>query len=191
IENGAHLEAFTYIEGPAYIGKNSKILGGKVTACSIGHNCKIAGEVSNSIFLSYSNKAHAGFIGHSYICEWVNLGAMTTNSNLKNTYSEIKLNLGKEQVNTNQIFLGAMIGDYVKTGIGTLLNTGSIIGFGSTLFGPNIHDKYIAPFTWGEKGNYGKHQLDKFFQTAVKMMLRRGQELTVAESEVIEELNNG
>jgi UDP-N-acetylglucosamine diphosphorylase/glucosamine-1-phosphate N-acetyltransferase len=185
IGKNVFVEAQSRLEGPLYIGDNTKILGGKIIASSIGKNCKVAGEVTNSVFSAFSNKAHAGFIGHSYIGEWVNLGAMTTNSNLKNTYGEVSLEVGNKKIKTGQTFLGSFIGDYVKTAIGTLLNTGTIVGAGSTLFGNKIHDKFIPNFAWGEKGKYVKHDLEKMLQTTEKMMLRRHLAITPFEKELI------
>lgn len=185
IDENVVVEAHSRLVGPLYIGKNSRICGGSIRNASIGANCKVAGEVANTIFIKNSNKAHAGFIGHSYVGEWVNLGAMTTNSNLKNTYSTVELQTLEHQVQTEQLFCGAFIGDHVKTGIGTLLNTGTLIGFGSSIFGTGLHDKYIAPFSWGTPGRYEPHLLNKLISTARKMKERRKVELTENEKEVI------
>lgn len=180
IDSGAYIEAHSRIEGPAYIGKNTQILGGKIRQTTIGPNCKVAGEVSCSIFQGYSNKAHEGFIGHSAIGEWVNLGAMTTTSNLKNSYSPVTLHLFGKAVLTGEVFLGALIGDHVKTGIGTTFNTGTVVGFGSTLFDSGFHDKWIPAFSWGSPKHYEPAKLEKFFQTLKVVVSRR--KLTVSQS---------
>jgi UDP-N-acetylglucosamine diphosphorylase/glucosamine-1-phosphate N-acetyltransferase len=124
------------IDGPCYIGDRTKILGGKVRAgCSIGPVCKVNGEIEGSIIQGYSNKQHDGFIGHSYICEWVNLGAMTTNSDLKNNYGPVKVVVNGTEMDSGQTFVGSFIGDHTKTGIGTLLNTGTSVGVACNIFG--------------------------------------------------------
>ncbi len=173
IESGVTIQAHSRLEGPLFIGKDTQILGGKIKESSIGPLCKIAGEISHSIFQGYSNKAHDGFIGHSYIGEWVNLGAFTSTSNLKNTYSPISLSGPEGPIPTGQQFLGSILGDFVKTGIYTTFNTGSIVHFGSTLFNPGFHDTYIPPFSWGSPGNYSQHDLDKFMDTSSKVLARR------------------
>ena len=185
IEENVVIEAHTRLEGPLYIGKNSAVLGGKIKASSIGPVCKVGGEISNSVFYKHSNKAHTGFIGHSYIGEWVNLGANTTNSNLKNTYGTVTLDNGREKIDTHQLFLGTFIGDCVKTGINTVLNTGTIIGYGSSLFGAQLHPKYVAPFSFGETGKYQKQILSKFFETSERVMKRRNKYLRESEKAVI------
>ena len=188
IEEGVVIEAYSRIQGPAFIGRESRIIGARLLGSSIGQQCKIGGEVSNSVISRFSNKAHHGFIGHSYLGEWVNLGAQTTNSNLKNTYGSISLQLEEEKVSTNLQFLGSFLGDHVKTGIGTLLDTGTIVGFGSSIFGPAIHHKYIPPFSWGSAGSYEQYQLKQFFTTAEKMMARRHVELKPGVKEIVTQL---
>ncbi|MBT5856097.1 hypothetical protein HOH87_05615 [bacterium] len=185
IENGVHIEAHSRLEGPLFIGKHTRINGARISASSIGPHCKVGGEFKNSIMLGYTNKGHDGFIGHSYIGEWVNMGAMTTNSNLKNNYQPVRIEIGEKKTSTQQQFFGSIVGDHVKMGIGTLLNTGSIIGFGASIFGSTIHPKYVPSFAWGNAKQYKKHDSDKFFQTAHEMMKRRHYELSSAEQDVI------
>ncbi|MFA5879744.1 MAG: putative sugar nucleotidyl transferase [Candidatus Margulisiibacteriota bacterium] len=188
IEENVQVDPFTFLKGPIFIGKNSHILGGKIVNTSIGQDCKIHGELNTTIFCSHSNKAHDGFIGHSYIGEWVNLGAMTTNSNLKNTYGHITLEQDSQKLTSQKIFLGAFIGDQVKTAIGTLIATGSIIGFGSCLLGAAPHGKFVPSFSWGEKGKYQKYELEKLIATQQRMMQRRGLKLNEQEIALIKEL---
>ena len=130
IDEGAEIHPFTRIEGPCYIGKKSILLGAKCReGNSIGPVCRVGGELEESIIQGYSNKYHDGFIGHSYVGEWVNLGALTTNSDLKNDYSTVSVMLdGKHAIDTGSPKVGALIGDHAKTSIGTLFNTGSCIG---------------------------------------------------------------
>jgi len=190
VEEGAEVEPLAVLDarsGPIYIGKNSIIkahanLRGPV---SIGPECRIGGEVSHSIFHGYSNKAHYGFIGHSYIGEWVNLGAGTTNSNLKNTYGTVKVILNGKEIDTGQQFIGCFIGDHVKTGIGTLITTGAVIGVGANLFGGGVTDKVVPNFAWGNKG---KIELDKMLSIARSAMQRRNKKLNPQQEAIIRRL---
>ena len=121
------IESGSIIKGPIFIDEGSVVRSGAKLNGSIiiGPECKIGGELSNTIFHGYSNKVHDGFIGDSYIGEWVNLGANTNNSNLKNNYSKIKFNFSNKVIDTDKLFLGVMIGDFSRTGISTMINTGS------------------------------------------------------------------
>ena len=168
------------IQGPVYIGTGCVInpgtkLRGNVT---LGPMCKIGGEIEDVIFHGYGNKQHDGFLGHSYIGEWVNLGANTNNSNLKNNYGSIRLKIEDEIIETDKLFLGTIIGDYSRTGISTMLNTGTIIGLGANIFGEGFQEKYIPSFQWGKKG---RTELDKFLCTAEKMKKRRSKNMSLEE----------
>src|SRR5690606_14594115 len=123
LDRGASVLAFTKLAGPAYVGRESTLLGRPLSAVSIGPVCKVPGEVEESIILGYSNKAHDGFIGHAYVGCWVNLGALTTNSDLKNNYGTVRIWTPAGEVDTGEVKLGCLLGDHVKTAIGTLLNT--------------------------------------------------------------------
>src|SRR5438105_2342679 len=120
IRRGAMIAPFTYLIGPIAVGRDSQILGDRVATSSIGDQCKVRGEFSNSIMLGHSNKGHAGFVGHSYVGRWVNLGALTTTSNLKNTYGPVQLWTPSGVRATGQQFLGTLFGDHANTGIGTM-----------------------------------------------------------------------
>src|SRR3989338_2306563 len=137
IDDCAHVYPFSYIEGPCYIGAHTEIKSHSQIRknTSIGHHCKIGGEVSGSIFQPYTNKAHHGFVGDSYIGSWVNLGAGTTTSNLKKTYGTVRIEYSGEKIDTGMQFLGCIIGDYVKTAINTSIYAGKIIGVYAQLFG--------------------------------------------------------
>jgi UDP-N-acetylglucosamine diphosphorylase / glucose-1-phosphate thymidylyltransferase / UDP-N-acetylgalactosamine diphosphorylase / glucosamine-1-phosphate N-acetyltransferase / galactosamine-1-phosphate N-acetyltransferase len=183
------LKAGAYIEGPAYIGSKSIVSSAHLRSGSnIGVECKVGGEISDSIIHGYSNKGHEGFVGSSYIGEWVNLGALTTTSNLKNNYSSVKISYGKEKFDTGMNFLGSIIGDYVKTGIGTLLDTGTVIGIGTNIFGGGVFSKYIKSFKWGNNKKLEKYDFEKFIETLKIVMYRRGQDLSVQEENLIEYL---
>ncbi len=186
IEEGAEVEACAVLDarqGPVYIGKGTIVKAGANLRgpVSIGPECRIGGEVSHSIFHGYSNKAHYGFIGHSYIGEWVNLGAGTTNSNLKNNYGTVKV----QGVDSKQQFLGCFIGDYAKLGIGTLITTGAVIGLGANVIGGKVTPKSVPNFQWDEQTKY---RLDDFLKAAEAMMSRRGQKLTPDKIKRIEEI---
>jgi UDP-N-acetylglucosamine diphosphorylase/glucosamine-1-phosphate N-acetyltransferase len=177
----------SFIQGPCFIGKNSIIKAGSQIygKTIIGPYCKIGGEIENSVFHGYSNKQHSGFIGHSYIGEWVNLGAMTTTSDLKNTYGSIEVSLNGTKINTNMKFLGLICGDHTKTAIGTLFSTGTIIGVCSSIHKPNVQpSKEIPSFSWGEKGI--QYMFEKAIQVAEIVMARRGKALTEAHISILE-----
>ncbi len=171
LADDVYVESHTRLEGPLYIGPGTRILGGRIKSSTIGPICKVGGEVSCSVISGLSNKGHDGFLGHSYLGYWVNLGAGTTTSNLKNTYGPIRA--GQHNDPTDQVFLGSMMGDYVRTGIGTLLTCGSLIGTGSTLFGSTLHQKGILPFSWGESHAYETCEIEGFLRALDRMMARR------------------
>ncbi len=177
IRSGAVIAPFTHLVGPISVGRDSQILGDRVAASSIGDRCKVRGELSNSIFLGHGNKRHTGFVGHSYLGRWVNLGAMTTTSNMKNTYGPVQLWTPSGLRNTGQQFLGTFFGDHAKTGIGTMLTTGSVIGAGANVFGANMPPKVVPPFAWGDGEPYDTYDIIKFFAVAERVMARRNVEL--------------
>jgi UDP-N-acetylglucosamine diphosphorylase / glucose-1-phosphate thymidylyltransferase / UDP-N-acetylgalactosamine diphosphorylase / glucosamine-1-phosphate N-acetyltransferase / galactosamine-1-phosphate N-acetyltransferase len=178
LDRGVTVRAFTRLAGPAYVGAGSSVLGGAVEAVSIGPACKVRGELAESVCLGYVNKAHDGHIGHAYLGRWVNLGAETTNSDLKNNYGSIRVWTPGGDVDTGEVKLGSLIGDHAKTGIGLLLNTGTVIGAGSNLFGAELPPKYVPPFSWGSGTELTDFRLDKFFEVAERAMARREVELT-------------
>lgn len=175
IEKDVKIEPFSFIKGPAFIGKGTIIKSGaKIYSSYIGPVCRIGGEIDTSVFMGYSNKAHEGFIGHSIIGEWVNLGAMTTNSDLKNNYSEIRVQIKDRIIPAGTIKFGAIMGDHVKTGIGTLIPTGAYIDIFSNIFsGGKFCPKYIPPFSWVSENTTEVHKIEKAIETAKKMMKRR------------------
>ena len=178
IRKGATISSFSRIVGPCYIGPNATVVGDAIRACSIGDTCKVRGEISNSVMLGYSNKGHTGFVGHAYVGRWVNLGAGTTTSNLKNTYGSIQMWTPSGLRDTGEQFLGTMFGDHVKTGIGTMLTTGTVLGAGANIYGGRIASKYVPPFAWGDGEPYGTYDIDKFIEVARRMTARRHVELS-------------
>ncbi|MFZ1518459.1 MAG: GlmU family protein [Ignavibacteriaceae bacterium] len=163
------------IEGPCFIGKATKIKSGATIYenTTIGNVCKVGGEVEQSIFMDYSNKQHSGFIGHSYIGSWVNLGADTNNSDLKNNYSKIKIKLSNKEVDSGSQFLGLMIGDHSKSAINTMFNTGTVVGFSSNIFTSGFPDKFVPSFTWGGNESSISYDIKKAIETAKIVMSRR------------------
>ncbi len=178
IAHGAKVNAFTRLSGPAYVGRDSVILGGDVAASSIGPVCKVRGEVSNIVVLGYSNKSHDGFVGHSYLGRWVNVGAGTITSNLKNTYSPVEFWTPRGERKTGLQFLGTFFGDHTKTGIGTPLTTGTVLGAGACVFGSEMQPKVVPPFAWGSGAPYDTFQLEKFLSVTERVMARRHVDLS-------------
>ena len=181
------IEAHAAVYGPCYIGPNCVILAGKITGSSIGHTCRVGGEVEESIFQSYVNKYHAGFIGHSYVGSWVNFGAMTTNSDLKNNDSNIRVSMRGEMIDTGSIKVGSFIGDHTKFGIGTLLNTGINVGVACNIFGGSlVADKEVGSFAWGATGAYQPYRVDKAIETARRTTARRDYRLSEREETMLQ-----
>ncbi|WCL49305.1 glucose-1-phosphate thymidylyltransferase [Leptospira sp. GIMC2001] len=171
IDKGVTISSFSFLEGPLYIGSKSKIDDARLTGGTvIGSQCRIGGEVSNTIIQDYSNKHHEGFLGHSFIGSWVNLGALSTTSDLKNNYGTIEIQSGNQKINTGTIKFGSVVGDYAKIGIGVMLNTGTSIDVGSNIVSSKVKG-YTPPFSWIDSGE--KYRLDRFLQDTKKIMSRR------------------
>jgi UDP-N-acetylglucosamine diphosphorylase / glucose-1-phosphate thymidylyltransferase / UDP-N-acetylgalactosamine diphosphorylase / glucosamine-1-phosphate N-acetyltransferase / galactosamine-1-phosphate N-acetyltransferase len=152
LESGAEVRSGARLEGPLWIGSNAHVLGGPVRTSAIGPRVNARGELSHCVFLGYGNKAHDGFVGHSVIGRWANLGAGTITSNLKNTYGRVRLEVAGTPLETGLQFLGSLVGDHAKTAIGTLLSTGTVIGTGANVFEAVRPPKYVPPFAWGGNG---------------------------------------
>ena len=175
---GARVRSPCRIAGPAYVGPGSTVLGGVLEDVSIGPVCKVRGEVESTVLVGYANKAHNGFLGHSVVGCWVNLGAMTTNSDLKNTYGPVRTRAGGRTMDTGLTKAGSLLGDHVRTGIGTLLNTGTVVGAGSSLFGGGMPPRDVPPFSWGGRRGLAEYDIDRFLVAAARVMARRGVDLT-------------
>jgi UDP-N-acetylglucosamine diphosphorylase/glucosamine-1-phosphate N-acetyltransferase len=173
IQRGAHVYAFTRLVGPCVIGEDSTLLGGRFATVSVGPHVKLNGEMSVCIVIGHANKGHDGFVGHSVLGRWSNLGAGTITSNLKNSYGEVSLWTPRGEVRTGLQFLGSLIGDHVKTGIGLRLSTGSVIGAGANVFGARIPPKVVPPFAWGDGEPWATFALDRFLTVATRVMGRR------------------
>lgn len=192
IDSGARVMPNAVLTGPCYIGKNSVIkIGAKIyPGTSIGPVCKVGGEVEDTIFQAYSNKQHDGFLGHSYVGEWVNIGADTNNSDLKNTYRNVAFHSyttgGK--VDSGTMFLGVSIGDHSKLGINSTINTGCVIGCACNLWGSALIDGFIPDFSWGVANALVPHRIDAFAATAVLVKGRRGLEFSAIETELYRQI---
>lgn len=178
LAEGARVEGPARLTGPLYVGPGTTILGGAVGTSSLGPVCLVRGEVAHSVFLGFVNKAHDGHIGHALLGRWVNLGAFTTNSDLKNNYSAVRVWTPEGEVDTGLLKVGCFLGDHVKTGIGTVLNTGSVLGAGSNVFGGLMPPTVVPPFSWGMGPDLRDHRLGKFLETAHAAMARRDQAMT-------------
>jgi len=174
LDRGARIEPPTYLIGPAYVGPESILVGGRIEGSSIGPVCRVGGELEESIIQGYSNKYHAGFIGHSYVGEWVNFGAMTTNSDLKNNYRSVSVSVNGEMIDTGMLKVGSFIGDFTKTAIGTLFNTGINIGLSCNILGDGlVTDKEIKSFTWYSPRHKMTYNVVKAIETIERTMIRR------------------
>ncbi len=212
LEEGAKVEAsiLNASSGPIYLGKNAEIMEGSMVrgglalcesavlklgtkiygATTIGPFSKVGGEVNNSVIRGYSNKGHDGFLGNSVLGEWCNLGADTNNSNLKNNYSSIKVYsyASNDYQNTGLQFCGLIMGDHSKTGINTMLNTGTVVGSNANIFGGGFPPKHIPSFSWGGADGMVPFNLDKAKEVATRMMERRGIQFDEHENHVFEYL---
>ena len=173
LSDGAHVSSFTRLAGPAFVGLETQVLGGSLTNVAIGPACRVRGEVSDTVVLGYANKAHEGYVGHAYIGRWVNLGALTTNSDLKNNYGSVRVHTAEGPVDTGLVKVGCFLGDHVKTGIGTLLPTGCVVGVGSNLFGGLMAPPHVPPFSWGSGDRLEEYEIERFLDTAALAMDRR------------------
>jgi UDP-N-acetylglucosamine diphosphorylase / glucose-1-phosphate thymidylyltransferase / UDP-N-acetylgalactosamine diphosphorylase / glucosamine-1-phosphate N-acetyltransferase / galactosamine-1-phosphate N-acetyltransferase len=182
---GARVEGPARLAGPLFVGPGSTVLGGSVGTSSIGPVCLVHGEVAHSVLLGYVNKAHDGHLGHALLGRWVNLGAFTTNSDLKNNYRSVRVWTPDGEHDSGLLKVGCFLGDHVKTGIGTVLNTGTVIGAGSNVFGGLMPPTVVPPFSWGAGADLRDHRLDKFLETADRVMARRGEEMTPGVRELL------
>lgn len=195
--------------GPIFLGAGSKVMEGSIikgpfALCEsatvkmgakiygptvIGPHSKVGGEVNNSLIQGYSNKGHDGFLGNSILMEWCNLGADTNTSNLKNNYGEVKVYdyLTQQLQPSGQQFCGLLMGDHAKTGINTMLNTGTVVGVSANIFGAGFPPKFIPSFAWGGS-NKEKFDLNKAFEVATRMMERRNVRFSDADRQILTHL---
>ncbi len=162
------------LKGPLYIGRDIHLFRAFIKNSFLMDVLRLGGEIDSALFYGYSNKAHEGYIGHSVIGKWVNLGALTTTSDLKNTYSEIRVHISEnERIGTGKIKIGAFFSDHVQTGIGTLLSSGTVIMPFCNLYGGFLFKGFIEPFTWWGPEGKKIYNLEKAIEVAEKMMERR------------------
>jgi UDP-N-acetylglucosamine diphosphorylase/glucosamine-1-phosphate N-acetyltransferase len=178
LDAGSRVMAGAIVRGPVAVGQGATVrMGARIYGgTTIGPHCKVGGEVASSVFHSYSNKAHEGYVGNSVFGQWVNLGADTTASNLKMTYGTVKLldwPTGRE-VDSGEQFLGTVMGDHCKTGINTMLNTGTVCGVSSIVVGAGFPAREIPSFKWAQAGSVVDYRLDKALVDMERMMARRG-----------------
>jgi UDP-N-acetylglucosamine diphosphorylase/glucosamine-1-phosphate N-acetyltransferase len=173
LEAGVEVRGGTRLEGPLWAGPHARLLGGRIATSAIGPAAVVHGEMVASVLLGYANKSHDGFVGHSVLGRWVNLGAGTTTSNLKNTYGPVRLTLGSTAIDTGARNLGSLIGDHAKIAIGTLLSAGTVIGTGANVFDAVRAPRYVAPFAWGGSGPE-RVNCEGFLRVAERVLPRRG-----------------
>ncbi|UZR95428.1 GlmU family protein [Chondrinema litorale] len=210
VEEGASIKAaiINAENGPVYIGKNAAIhegalVRGALALCedaqinmgakirgdnTFGPSCKIGGEVTNSVLFGYSNKGHDGYLGNAVIGEWCNLGADTNSSNLKNNYSTVKVwNYAEEaMVSSGLQFCGLMMGDHSKCGINTMFNTGTSVGVAAIIFGGGFPQKFVSSFTWGGIEKSETFKLDKMYELAENVLVRKGKAFTDIDKKIFE-----
>jgi UDP-N-acetylglucosamine diphosphorylase/glucosamine-1-phosphate N-acetyltransferase len=188
LDENVKVMANAVLVGPVYVGKNSTIkIGAKIyEGTSIGPVCKIGGEVEESIIQGYTNKQHDGFLGHSYLGEWINIGADTNNSDLRNDYDSVSMHFypHKKKIKTDSQFVGAVIGDHSKTAINSTLNTGVVIGVGCSLFGLDLILNHVPCFRWGKMSTLIENDFEEFVKTAKAVKNRRNKPFTDNEKEL-------
>lgn len=196
IDDSTEITPFSYLAGPIFIGKRCRIDNVRITGgVVLGDQVRVGGEIENCIINNYTNKHHEGFLGHSIVGSWVNLGALTTTSDLKNNYGEIRMlvpeNDGSrlsssgpiQEVPTGKIKFGSIIGDHVKVAIGTMLNTGTVLDAASNVFGGSP-EKYLPPMSWGNASV--PYREDKFIEDAETIMARRKEVLPDGFEKIVE-----
>ncbi len=214
IEEGAQIRCsvLNASEGPIYVGKDAEIMEGCLVRgpfamcdhsvlkmgtrvygpSTLGLYSKAGGEIDHSIIFSYSNKAHDGYLGHAVIGEWCNLGAATNNSNLKNTYEKVKMWSYPEEsfVETGLQFCGLVMGDYSKTGIGTMFNTGTVVGVNTNIYGHGLQRNFIPSFSWGGTTGFKEYKINEAIKVAERMHQRRELEFTDIERDILQTIYN-
>jgi len=190
VDDDAEIMHQSVLLGPVYIGKGSIVKAGSKIYhnTSVGEYCKVGGEIEESVIHGFSNKQHEGFLGHSYIGEWCNLGADTNNSDLKNNYSNVKVEINGALIDTDSMFVGMFMGDHSKTGINTMINTGTVIGVACNVYGEGFPPRYVEDFHWGGKEKLVKYPFNKTVETVRTVMSRRGRELEKGEEDILKKI---
>lgn len=190
IDENAEIQAGAILLGPVFIGAHSIVRPGARLSDGVclGPHCRVGGEVSKTVILGYSSKQHSGYLGTSYLGEWVNLGAATDNSDLKNNYKPVEVVINGQSINTGSLHVGVFIADFCRTAIQTRLNSGSVVGVCCNLFGPDFPEKTIPAFTWFGSDGYMEYNFSKAVETIAAIMPRRGKRLTPAMETVLESI---
>ncbi len=186
VEAGAHVRALSVVEGPVMIGRDSRVDGACVRGgTTLGPVSRIGGEIAETIVQGYTNKGHEGFVGHSYLGQWVNVGALATTSDLKNNYHPVRVNLGHGEIATGEMKIGATVGDFTKLGIGVLLNTGSVVGVSCNIFAGDMPPKFVPSFAWGDGRRFATYRQEQASEDAATVMARRGVTQTEADRRLL------
>ncbi|MGH1338412.1 MAG: GlmU family protein [Aureispira sp.] len=192
IDKKATVMEGSLVRGALYLGEGSTLkMGCKIYgATSIGPQCKIGGEVGNSVFLGNSNKGHEGYLGNSVLGEWCNLGADTNSSNLKNNYAPVRVwdYETNRFTDSGQQFCGLIMGDHSKSGINMMFNTGTVVGVSCNVYGGDFPRKFIPSFSWGNSKGFATYKLEKAFETAERVMKRRNKVLDETERTILEQI---
>jgi len=186
IDKGASVESFSRLMGPCYVGPRTRLFSAHIGGgTSIFESCKVGGQVENSVILPFTNKAHHGYVGDSYVGSWVNIGAGSTFSNLKNTYGNVRLQVGDRKVDSGMLKLGPVLGDMSKVSIGALVHAGRSVGAGSNILGLAAHN--VPSFTYFDSGSGRMVELllESIIETQRRMMERRGLALSRNEERLI------
>jgi hypothetical protein len=193
LDRGCRIGPHTSLEGPLYLGPGSRVKAGAAIygESSFGIGNRLAGEIGESTFGDFANKQHDGFIGHAVCGAWINLGAMTTCSDLKNNYGEVRVDLGDGELATGRRFVGLMLADHVKTAIGSLFNTGTVVGYATNIFGGGMPPKHVGSFSWGGAAGAPAYAVDRAVDTARIVMSRRGCSFTGAHEALFRRLADG
>jgi UDP-N-acetylglucosamine diphosphorylase/glucosamine-1-phosphate N-acetyltransferase len=190
ISDDVLVEPNAVIQGPAFIGNRTIVrLGAKIRLnTSIGEVCRVGGEIEDTIIHSYSNKQHDGFLGHAYVGMWCNFGAGTTNSDLKNNYSNIKVFVEGKLMDSGSMFIGLIMSDHSKAAISTVFNSGTVVGVSSNIFGEGFPPKFIPSFSWGAIKSKHIYRPEDAIETAQKVMARRKKQLSKAEAGLLKHI---
>jgi len=189
LDDEVHVAERAVLKGPCYVGPKSTInVGADIEGSAFGYWCKVGGEVHDTVLHSLTNKAHPGFLGHSYLGRWCNLGADTNTSNLKNDYGTVRAYAPDREayLSTGRRFVGLFMGDHSKCGINTMFNTGTVVGTCCNLFGGDFPPRYVPPFSWGgPSSGFTTYRLEKALSVAETVMSRRDTELTAADETLL------
>ena len=189
IEKNVDIGPFSYLKGPLFIGEGTIISPhSQIKESVLGPVCRVGGEVAGTIIQGWSNKVHDGYLGDAFLGEWINLGAGTNNSNLKNNYTSVKVTVNGKIIDTGSLFIGSFIGDHSKTAIGTQLNTGTSIGTGCNIVSKGFPPRFIQPFTWLMNGKHVSTKIETFIKTGETVKSRRGLSFSAAERELFNSL---